>query len=102
METDGKAVIQKPVTMEDLMQLLSQLNSNKPTTETTHQNIRPIQIPKKLNHKNFMKWAKLMQLELDGRGRLSHITASPPSQEDPEYTVVSTGLVGNLLDNWKH
>ena len=36
METDGKAIIQKQVTMEDLMQFLSQLNSNKSTMETTH------------------------------------------------------------------
>uniref|UniRef100_A0A803LBV3 Uncharacterized protein n=1 Tax=Chenopodium quinoa TaxID=63459 RepID=A0A803LBV3_CHEQI len=50
-----------------------------------------------------MKWAKLMQLELGGRGRLSHIAASPPSQEDPEYTkwfqrdsLVISWIIGNI------
>ena len=83
MEPDNKAVIQNPVTMEDLMQLFTQLNTKKSTTEI--QNFQPIQIPEKLNHKNFTKWAKLMQLELGGRERLNHIIASPPSQEDPDY-----------------
>ncbi|XP_057516442.1 uncharacterized protein LOC130797733 isoform X1 [Amaranthus tricolor] len=101
MELDNKAVIQNPVTMEDLMQLFTQLNSKKSSTET--QNFQPIQIPEKLNHKNFTKWAKLMQLELGGRGRLNHITASPPSQEDPDYTkwsqrdsLVISWIIGNI------
>ena len=101
MEPDNKAVIQNPVTMEDLMQLFTQLNTKKSTKET--QNFQPIQIPEKLNHKNFTKWAKLMQLELDGRGRLNHITASPPSQEDPDYlkwsqrdSLVILWIIGNI------
>uniref|UniRef100_A0A803LY61 Retroviral polymerase SH3-like domain-containing protein n=1 Tax=Chenopodium quinoa TaxID=63459 RepID=A0A803LY61_CHEQI len=83
METDNESIVSKPVTMEDLLQLLSQLNTNKSTIDTSNQ---PIQISEKLNHKNYTKWSKLMQLGIGGRGRLNHITTPPPPPEDPEYT----------------
>ena len=83
MENENETVISKPVTREDLLQLLTQLNTNKPIIEATNQ---PLYISEKINHGNYTKWSKLMHLGIGGRGRLKHITASPPAADDPEYT----------------
>ncbi|CAO2827967.1 unnamed protein product [Amaranthus hypochondriacus] len=99
METGKQSIIQKPVTMEDLLQLLSQLNTNKSTTETN----QPLE---KLNHGNYTKWSKIMHLSISGRGRLDHIIASPPSTDAPDYekwaqrdSMVVSWIIENIESN---
>ena len=68
METEKQAIVPMPVTKEDLFQLFSQLNTNKTTIKATNQ---PLHISEKLNHGDYTKWSKLMQLDISGRGRLN-------------------------------
>ena len=97
METEKQTIVPKPITMEDLLLLFSQLNTNKTTIEITNQ---PLHISEKLNHWNYTKRSKLMQLGISRRGRLNHITASPPSTKDSEYTKRgSAWLQCSFLDN---
>lgn len=82
METKNQSITTStPVTMENLLQRLSQLNTNKPTIEAN----QSLTITEELNHGNYTKWSKLMHIGISGRARLNHITASPPSTDDHEY-----------------
>ncbi|XP_057523601.1 uncharacterized protein LOC130803502 [Amaranthus tricolor] len=83
----------QPVTMGQLLQLFSQLNTNKPppppsetSTSTTTISIPTFSISEKLTHQNYTMWSRLMQLALSGRDRLNHIIADPPPQTDQEYS----------------
>ena len=72
--------IEPTLTIEQLLQLLQKLNTNKPTSEPTNFTIH---LAEKLNNTNYKKWSRLMHLAINDRGRLSHITASPLSIKDP-------------------
>ena len=87
MESDSKSVItpDQPITMGQLLQLFSQLNTNKPPNETIA-NTPSFSIFEKLNHQNYTKWSGLMYLAISGRGRLNHIIAEPPSPKGLEYS----------------
>ncbi|XP_021718356.1 uncharacterized protein LOC110686079 [Chenopodium quinoa] len=94
-----QTIVPKSVTMDDLLQLVTQLNTNRSTSETLNQ---AIQISKKLNHSNYTKWSKLMQLAIGGRGRLNHITVVPPSPTDPEivkWTQRDSIVISWIIDN---
>lgn len=79
---------QTTVTIEGLMQLLQQLNSKQtpsppPAAAWT---VGPtVSIAEKLNNQNYTLWSRLVQLEINARGRLNHIIADPPQITDPEY-----------------
>ena len=45
-----------------------------------------VKITEKLTYNNYTKWCKLMQIAVDGRGRLSHITAALVANTEPEYS----------------
>lgn len=64
------------------------------------------------NYQNYTKWAKLMYLGINNRGRLNHIIASPPVSHDPVYqkrtqqdsSIVSWSLVNidpNLANQFR-
>ncbi|XP_057543984.1 uncharacterized protein LOC130823381 [Amaranthus tricolor] len=79
--------------MGQLLQLFSQLNTNKPppppsetSTSTTTISIPTFSISGKLTHHNYTMWSRLMQLALSGRDRLNHIIDDPPPQTDQEYS----------------
>ena len=83
----------QPVTMGQLLQLFSQINTNKPPppppetiTNTTTISIPTFSMSEKLTHQNYTMWSRLMQLALSGRDRLNHIIADPPPQTDQEYS----------------
>ena len=98
MESEKQPSIPKPVIMEDLLQLFSQLNTNKTPVEPTNQ---PLHISEKLNHGNCTKWSKLMHLNIGGWGWLNHITASLPSTDHSKYKIC---IYENLIqhDRTKH
>src|SRR5688572_15470475 len=95
MESESKDALimpDQPVTMGQLLQIISQLNTNKPPpsppppppTETITNTA--FSISEKLTHQNYTMWSRLMQLALNGRGRLNHIIADPPPSTDQEYS----------------
>ena len=70
--------------MDQLLEILQQLyRPNQNSNESSSQNVI---LTEKLNNQNYIKLSKLMYLAINGRGRLSHITADPPSVTDLEYT----------------
>ena len=77
-------IAEKPVTMNQLLEIQQQLNTNRTNVEEGSN--QDINLNEKLNHQNYTKWSKLMYLAISGRGKLSHIIASPPSPNEPEYT----------------
>lgn len=65
--------------------------SDAPATEITAaaaastgdlQNIQPAY---RFNGKNYLKWSQLVRTFLKGRGKLSHLLGTGPSQEDPRF-----------------
>lgn len=106
MEEESKTIVsnEQPVTMGQLLQLFSKLNTNKQPTEPTEPAIS-IQTPiltEKLNSSNYTKWSRLMQLALKGRERLRHIMADPPARDDPEYnrwTRFDSIVISWILEN---
>ena len=71
------------VTMEQFLQLLHRLNTNKPVMEPN--NNQDVNLSKKHNHNNYTKWSKLMHLVISGRGRLNHIIVCPPTKTNQDY-----------------
>ena len=51
------------------------------------QNNHPVTIDIKLNNHNYVLWARMMEIAIGGRGRLSHLTGQPipPNPTDTEY-----------------
>ena len=86
MEKDSKTIIapDQPVTIGQLFQLFQQLNPNKFLIETTS-TAQTLSISEKLTNQNYTKWSRLMHLAINGRNRLNHIIAVPPSKNDPAY-----------------
>ena len=104
METDSKSIItpDQPVTMGQLLQLVSQLNTNKPPTETIA-NTPSFSISEKLNHQNYTKWSRLMHLAISGRGRpQSHHRRTTITKGPIVQPMGSTRFNCHLLDNRKH
>ena len=56
----------------------------KPNT-TPESSSPDLKVAEKLNYQNYTTWCKLMQIALEGRGRLNHITDAPLSPSDPTY-----------------
>ncbi|CAO2839435.1 unnamed protein product [Amaranthus hypochondriacus] len=91
----------EPVTMGQLLQLIQQLNTSKPTPEPTINVQNPI-ITEKLTNENYTRWSRLMQLAINGRGKLKHIIADPPAKTDPEYsqwTRYDSVVISWILEN---
>ena len=42
-------------------------------------------LPYRLDGKNYLQWAQLVQTFLKGRGKLSHLTSLPPAETDPNF-----------------
>ena len=39
----------------------------------------------RLDESNYLKWSQLIQTILKGKGKISHITGTGPTKEDPAY-----------------
>ena len=54
---------------------------------TSSQNDHPVRIDIRLNNDNYIIWARMMEIAIGGRGRLSHLTGqpAPPTTTDAEY-----------------
>ena len=73
-----------PMSLEQLEQMFQMFQKlNKPHNQT--ENSTSVKISEKLTYNNYTKWCKLMHVAIGGRGRLSHITAAPPTSSDPNY-----------------
>ena len=67
--------------LEQMFQMFQKLNKTHNQTE----NSTSVKISEKLTYHNYTKWCKLMHVAIGGQGRLSHITAAPPTFSDPNY-----------------
>ena len=69
-----------------LSQQIAQLLQPSQTTSIP-QNDHPVKIDIKLNNENYILWARMMEIAIGGRGRLSHLTGqpAPPHANDTEY-----------------
>lgn len=93
-DTAPQSQIEPAVSMNRLLQLLQQINTNKPVTETTSN----IHLAEKMNNTNYAKWSRLMHLDISGRGRVNHIITPPLATDDPGYT--SWVQRGALVFSW--
>ena len=66
-----------------MFQLFQQIQKNNQATEPSTPELK---VAEKLNYQNYTKWCRLMHIAIEGKGRLSHITASPPQPTDPNYS----------------
>ncbi|XP_057526492.1 uncharacterized protein LOC130805723 [Amaranthus tricolor] len=66
--------------MEQMFQMFPKLNKPNPT-----ENLSTIQFSEKLNYNNYTKWSRLMQIAINSRGKLNHITNEPSKITDPNY-----------------
>ena len=72
--------------MEQIVQqIFKQINTNI-HTKTTHTETAELRVTEKLTYHNYTTWCKHISIAFESRGRLSHITAAPPSPTDPSYT----------------
>ena len=66
--------------MEQMFQMFQKLNKPNPT-----ENLSTIQLSEKLNYNNYTKWSRLMQIAINSRGKLNHITNEPSKITDSNY-----------------
>ena len=52
----------------------------------------------KLDDKNYLQWVQLVQTFLKGRGKLGHLTASPPTTTDPAFP--AWDIENSLIMSW--
>jgi len=55
-------------------------------------------LPYRLDGKNYLQWAQLVQTFLKGRGKLSHLTSLPPAETDPNFQVWD--IEDSLIMSW--
>ena len=66
-----------------MFQYFQQLTKqNNPTSETQSTDLR---VAEKLTYHNYTKWCKLIQIAIEGRGRLNHIIDTPPEPTASNY-----------------
>ena len=80
-ETDSKQLITMEQ-MEHMFKLFQQMHKPNTTLETISPDLK---IAEKLTYQNYTTWCKMMQIALEYRGRLSHITDNPLSTSNPIY-----------------
>lgn len=84
-ESTGEITNTQMISMDQVEQMFHLFQKlNKPTTFTEN-STSTVKITEKLNFHNYTKWCKLMQIAIGCRGRLSHITATPITNTEPEY-----------------
>ena len=89
--------------MEQIVQqIFKQINTNI-HTKTTHTETAELRVTEKLTYHNYTTWCKHISIAFESQGRLSHITAAPPSPTDLSYTqrkqmdsLVFTWLISNI------
>jgi hypothetical protein len=84
-ESSGEITNTQMISMdqvEQMFQLFQKLNKQSSSTENPSSMVK---ITEKLTYNNYTKWCKLMQIAVGCRGRLSHITAAPVANTEPEY-----------------
>lgn len=94
---------QTPITMEGLMQLIRELNTNKPPPPPpTAWTNSTLNLSEKLNQSNFLIWSRMMHIALGARDRLNHITDDPPPKTDPDqknWTQKDALVISWIIDN---
>ena len=85
--------------MEQMFQMFQKFN--KPNNPI--ENLSTVQLSEKLNYNNYTKWSRLMQISINSRGRLNHITNEPPKTADSDYpqwaqhdSVVISWIIKNI------
>ena len=83
-----------------MFKLFQQMHKPNTTLETSSPDLK---LAKKLNYQNSTTWCKLMQIALEGMGRLSHITDAPLSTSDPTYqtwkqrdSIILSWIISNI------
>ena len=66
--------------MFQMFQMFQKLNKSNPT-----ENLSTIQLFEKLNYNNYTKWSRSMQISINIRDKLNHITNEPSKITDPNY-----------------
>ena len=90
--------------MEQMFQYFQQLN--KQTNSTNEPQTTDLRVAEKLTYHNYTKWCKLIQIAIEGRGRLSHIIDVPPEPTASNYiqwkqrdSVVLSWIISNIDSN---
>ncbi|VFQ90027.1 unnamed protein product [Cuscuta campestris] len=75
----------QPINLAQILEILQNFQNLAPKAEPTESpSNQPLNMAEKLNDRNYAIWARKMRLELDGRGWLKHITATPLKSDDPK------------------
>ncbi|XP_057518458.1 uncharacterized protein LOC130799377 [Amaranthus tricolor] len=87
--------------MEQMFQYFQQLN--KQTNSTNEPQTTDLRVAEKLTYHNYTKWCKLIQIAIEGRGRLSHIIDVPPEPTTSNYiqwkqrdSIVLSWIIANI------
>ena len=86
--------------MEQMFKLFQQMQKNNPNIESATSELK---IAEKINYQNYTKWCRLKQIAIKRKGRLSHITDTPPQPTDSTYAqwkqrdyVVLSWIISNI------
>ena len=102
-ETDPNQQIVTMAQMEHIFKMFQQMQQKTNTNTTTEITPSDLRITEKLNYQNYITWCKLMQIAIEGRGHLSHITDAPPKPTEPTYqqwkqrdSMVLSSIISNI------